>query len=65
MQDSISDLAAAAFSAKFYAAIAAGQSVKAAFEQGRVAIANVSLNEVNTPALITAKGVDTAKMILT
>lgn len=65
MQDSISDLAAAAFSAKFYAAIAAGQSLKSAFEQGRVAIANVSLNEAATPALITADGVNSAKMILT
>jgi hypothetical protein len=65
MQDSISDLAAAAFSAKFYAAIAAGQSLKSAFEQGRVAVANVSLNEAATPVLITAKGVNPAKIILT
>jgi CHAT domain-containing protein len=65
MQDSISDLAAAAFSTKFYAAIAAGQSLKSAFEQGRVAVANVSLNEAATPALITANGVNPAKMILT
>jgi hypothetical protein len=65
MQDTISDLAAAAFSAKFYAAIAAGQSLKSAFEQGRVAVANVSLNEAATPALITAKGVNPKKMILT
>ena len=65
MQDFISDLAAAAFSAKFYAAIAAGQSLKSAFEQGRVAVANVSLNEAATPVLITAKGVNPAKIILT
>ncbi len=65
MQDSISDLAAAAFAAKFYAAIAAGQSLKSAFEQGRVAIANVSLNEAATPLLITADGVIPSKMILT
>lgn len=65
MQDSISDLAAAAFSAKFYAAIAAGQSLKSAFEQGRVAVANVSLNEAATPVLITAKGVNPAEIILT
>jgi hypothetical protein len=65
MQDTISDLAAAAFSAKFYAAIAAGQSLKSAFEQGRVAVASVSLTEANTPVLITANGVNTAKMILT
>ena len=65
MRDSISDLAAAAFSAKFYPAIAAGQSMKSAFEQGRVAIANVSLKEAATPALITANGVNATKMILT
>jgi CHAT domain len=64
MQDSISDLAAAAFSAKFYAAIAAGQSLKSAFEQGRVAVANVSLNEAATPVLMTANGVNPAKVIL-
>lgn len=65
MQDSISDLAAAAFSAKFYAGIAAGQSLKSAFEQGRVAIANVSLNEAATPVLIAATDVNPAKMVLT
>jgi CHAT domain-containing protein len=65
MKDSISDLAATAFSTKFYAAVAAGQSVKSAFEQGRVAISSVSINESATPELITAKGVDAGKMILT
>jgi hypothetical protein len=65
MRDSISDLAATAFAAKFYAAIAAGQSVKSAFAQGKIAVEMVSLNEANTPDLLVASGVDPAKIILT
>jgi hypothetical protein len=64
MGDSISDLAATAFAAQFYAAIAAGQSLKAAFAQGVVAIEAVSLNEAKTPQLILAKGVNAAKIVL-
>jgi hypothetical protein len=65
MRDSVSDLAATAFAVRFYAAIAAGQSVKSAFAQGRVAIEQVSLNEVATPELLVAQGVDPAKIVLT
>jgi len=65
MRDSVSDLAATAFAAKFYAAIAAGQSVKSAFAQAKVAIEMVSLNEADTPDLLAAPGVDPAKVILT
>lgn len=65
MQKSVSDLAATAFAAKFYAAIAAGQSVKAAFAQGRIAIEQVSLNEAGTPELIVAAGADPSKVTLT
>ena len=65
MRDSISDVAATAFAVKFYAAIAAGQSVKSAFAQGKVAIEQVSLNEVDTPELLVAQGVDPAKVVLT
>jgi hypothetical protein len=64
MGDSISDLAATAFAARFYAAVAAGQSLKAAFAQGVVAIEAVSLNEAKTPQLILADGVNAATLIL-
>jgi hypothetical protein len=65
MGDTISDLAAIAFAVQFYGAISAGQSLKAAFAQGVVAIESVSLNEANTPKLILATGVDAAKIRLT
>lgn len=65
MRDSISDLAATAFAAKFYAGVAAGQSVKSAFAQGKVAVEKASLNEADTPDLLVAAGVDPAKVILT
>jgi hypothetical protein len=65
MRDSISDLAAVAFATKFYAAIAAGQSVKSAFAQGKVAIEQVSLNEAETPELLAAPGVNPARIVLT
>jgi hypothetical protein len=64
MGDSISDLAATAFAAQFYAAVAAGQSLKAAFAQGVVAIEAVSLNEAKTPQLILADGVNAANIVL-
>jgi hypothetical protein len=65
MRDSVSDLAATAFAARFYAAIAAGQSVKAAFAQGKVAVEAVSINEADTPELLNALNVNPAKIILT
>lgn len=64
MQDSISDLAATAFANKFYAAIASGQSLLSAFNQGKVAIEAVSIGEADTPALICDKGIDPAKIVL-
>jgi len=64
MGDSISDLAAVAFATHFYAAIAAGQSLKSAFSQGLVAIGNISLNETKTPQLLLAAGVNAASIKL-
>jgi hypothetical protein len=64
MNDSISDVAATAFAAKFYAAVASGQSLKSAFNQGRLAIEAASINEVHIPELVTAKGVDSSKLFL-
>jgi hypothetical protein len=64
MNDSISDIAATAFAAKFYAAIASGQSLKSAFKQGQLAIEAASISEVNIPKLVVAKAVDPAKLTL-
>jgi hypothetical protein len=65
MGDSIGDLAAIAFAAKFYAAIAAGQSLHSAFAQGKVAVEAVSIDEADTPELLLAQNVDPKKIILT
>lgn len=65
MGDSIGDLAAIAFAAKFYAAIAAGQSLHSAFAQGRVAVEAVSIDDADTPKLVLAKNVNPKKIILT
>jgi hypothetical protein len=65
MQDSISDIAAVAFATKFYGAIASGQPLRAAFDQGCIAVESVSLDEASTPQLITANGVNAKKLYLT
>jgi CHAT domain len=66
MGDSIGDLAAIAFAAKFYAAaIAAGQSLYSAFAQGKVAVEAVSIDEADTPELVLAENVNPKKIILT
>jgi len=65
MGKSVTDVAATAFAVRFYAAIAAGQSVRSAVDQGKVAIAAASINEVDTPELLCAPGVNPAKVILT
>ena len=65
MQDSITDIAAVAFATKFYGAIASGQSLQSAFDQGCAAIESVSLDEASTPALIAAAGVNAKKFVLT
>jgi hypothetical protein len=65
MEDSISDLAATAFANKFYAAIASGQSLQSAFNQGKLAIEAASIGEADTPKLICAKDVNPVKIVLT
>jgi hypothetical protein len=65
MQDSISDLAATAFANRFYGAIASGQSLQSAFNQGAIAVEAASVGEADTPKLICATGVDPSKIILT
>jgi hypothetical protein len=65
MKNSISDLAATAFATRFYAGVAAGQSLKSAFDQGTVGVSAVSVGETATPLLMCAIGVDAAKTHLT
>lgn len=65
MRASITDIAATAFATRFYAAIASGQSVKAAFAQGKVAVEAVSIGELDTPELLHTSAVNPAKIVLT
>jgi len=65
MKVSVSDIAASVFATNFYAAIAAGQSVKAAFDQGKLAVELASVGEVDTPELLCGSSIDPAKLILT
>jgi hypothetical protein len=64
MKTSISDLAAITFAPRFYAAIASGQSIKAAFGQGKVAVENASISEADTPELFCPDDINPAKVIL-
>ena len=65
MRTSISDGAAVAFAPVFYAAIAAGQSVKSAFEQGAVAVEHSSISEADTPQLFNPPQINPANVKLT
>ena len=64
MRTSISDAAAAAFAVQFYGAIASGQSVKSAFEQGIIAVEATSISEAGTPQLSCPKNIDPSKIVL-
>ncbi len=64
MANSVTDTAAVAFATKFYGAIASGLSLRAAFDQGCVAVEAFSLDEADTPTLVTANGVDAKKLVL-
>ncbi len=65
MQTSVTDVAATAFAQKFYAAIASGQSVNAAFKQGQIAVEAVSISETDIPVLLHAPEINPARTILT
>jgi hypothetical protein len=65
MRAPVTDIAAIAFARRFYAAIASGQSVKAAFEQGKVAVEAISFQEADTPELFHMRNINPAKVILT
>jgi len=65
MRSPITDIAASVFAPQFYAAIASGQSVKSAFEQGRLAVKVASISEKDTPVMHVRSGIHAAKMKLT
>lgn len=65
MRELVSDQVAANFAKNFYAAIASGQSVKAAFEQGKVLVEADWFNETDTPELHCTPGVNPAAIVLT
>lgn len=65
MRESVSDIAAANFAQTFYAAIASGQSVKSAFEQGKVAVENASISDADVPEIHCANSIDPARIVLT
>lgn len=64
MKTSISDMGAVAFAPRFYAALAGGQSVQAAFRQGAVAVENVSITEADTPELFCPQGTNASSVRL-
>lgn len=64
MSDSITDLAAVTFAARFYAAIASAQSVGSAVEQARVAMQLASLGDSDLPEIRTREGVDPNSLVL-
>ena len=61
---SISDEAAVAFGASFYRAVAFGRSVQAAFDQARLSLELDHVCEREFPTLVTAPGVDPARIFL-
>lgn len=61
---SISDLAASLFASKFYAAIAAAQTVEAAVQQGSVSIDLLGLHEGWKPDVLARPDVDPAQRVL-
>lgn len=64
MSESITDIAAVTFAAKFYAAIASAQSVASAVEQAKVAMQMAALEDSHLPEIRTRKGVDPSDLIL-
>lgn len=64
MSESITDLAAVTFAARFYAAIASAQSVATAVEQAKTAMQLASLEDSHFPEIRTRTGVDPSSLVL-
>ncbi|MGW8061223.1 hypothetical protein ACVV2G_02820 [Streptomyces ziwulingensis] len=58
MSASIADIDAIAYAARFYAAVADGQSIRSAHAQGRVAVEMAGLLDHDLPTLFHAEDVD-------
>lgn len=65
MGESVTDIAAAVFAQKFYAAIASGQSISSAFKQGKIGVEESSISEKDIPVLLHDLDIDPAKIKLT
>ncbi len=65
MRSSVTDSAAMAFAKYFYGAIASGQSVKSAFNQGKNGVEYLSFDEKDTPELTHDPSVKPASLKLT
>jgi hypothetical protein len=64
MSESITDLAAITFAARFYAAIASAQSVASAVEQAKAAMQIASLEDSELPQIRTRDDVDSSALVL-
>lgn len=64
MSESITDIAAVTFAAKFYAAIASAQSVASAVEQAKVAMQMAALEDSHLPEIRTREDADPSDLIL-
>jgi CHAT domain len=58
MSAPISDVAASTFAPQFYAALASGQSILSAFNQAKVCVENVTLNEQDTIQMSLGNGIN-------
>ena len=64
MNASIGDRAARVFASQFYSAIGFGESLTAAFEQGKAALMLEKIPEEQTPELFVADDIDPSQLIL-
>ncbi len=64
MSDSVGDRDAMAFAARFYAAVAEGQPVRAAFDLARAQLLLDGLPDADLPVLAAAAGIDPASVRL-
>ena len=64
MKSDISDLASSVFAARFYAAIASGQSVRSAMAQGSLAVDLSDLREGWKPDSVVRAGIELGELIL-
>ena len=64
MSESITDVAAVTFAARFYAAIASAQSVASAVDQAKVAMQMASLEDSHLPEIRSRDDANPSELIL-